>query len=169
MSNSFKIQGRFGLPLAALTCLLGAWTVSAAGPAQEPAPDRAATEPVVQDKEEHTPLQLGMKNLNRGMKAMRPMLKDFEGNQATIIKTLETMESSLLEAFAQTPPRPEGEMTDSQWAQYKIGYRQKLNGAMGVLLEMELAAHKGDAAAVIQNYRNLGRHKKDGHGSYKLD
>ncbi|MDF1839629.1 MAG: hypothetical protein P1V35_17310, partial [Planctomycetota bacterium] len=118
---------------------------------------------------EHTKLQLGMKNLQRGMKAMRPMLRDFEGNQATIITTLESMESSLVEGFAETPPRPEKEMTDSEWAQYQVMYKQKLHSTLGALLEMELAAHKGDGETVITKYRELGRHKKDGHGTFKLD
>ncbi|MBL4771497.1 MAG: hypothetical protein JKY61_10240 [Planctomycetes bacterium] len=166
MLKSRPTKSLLGLPLAGLICLAGAWSLSAAFPTQEPAsPDQAPHEAA----EEHTELQLGMKTMYRSMKAMRPMLRDFAANQTSIIKIVESLEGALIVGLSQAPPRPDGEMSDSEWIQYQITYRQKINTALGVVLSMELAAHKGEAETVIEMYRSLGRHKKDGHGSFKLD
>lgn len=170
MSNLKSSKGLLGLPLGGLICLAGAWSISAIAPGQEPAPTGQATPQKPEaEEQEHTKLQLGMKNLRRGMKALRPMLGEFDANQADIIKTLESMESSLLEGYSEMPPRPDKEMTDTQWAQYRVAYRQKIHVTLGAMLEMQLAAHKGDGETVIGKYRELGRHKKDGHGTFKLD
>jgi hypothetical protein len=171
MFNSRTYKGLLGLPLAGLICLIGAWSLSAA-PAQERAQDGRAAAPQAdheEEEEEHSPLQLGMKNLQRSMKAMRSMLGEFDVNQAAIITVLESMEKSVVEGLTQPPPRPEDKMNDSEWAQYQVTFRQKLTTSLSVILEMELAAHKGDGETVVAKYRSLNRLKKDGHGTHKLD
>lgn len=170
MTTTLPKKGLLGLPLAGLICFAGAWSLSAAFPAQEPArPERVAPDQGHAAEDEHTALQLSMKTMRRGMKALRPMLADFNANQAAIIKTIESMEGALVASYSEAPPRPEGKMTDSQWIQYQITFRQTLNSTLGTVLSMELAAHKGEADIVIESYRSLGRQKKDGHGSFKLD
>lgn len=162
-------KGRMALPLAGLIFLVGAWTLSASAPNQGTDADQAAPDRAEQAQEEHTPLQLSMKTMSRNMKAMRPLLRDFPANQAAVIKAIDSMEGAMIQGLSQTPPRPEKEMTDLEWIQYEISFHQKIHTSLGLILEMKLAAHKGEADVVIQNYRNLGRGKKDGHGTYKLD
>ncbi len=169
MTSARFTQRRLALPLASLICLLGAWTLSAATPLQEPAPEQGAPSEEEQTEEEHTPLQLSMKKLRQGTKALRPLLRDFEANQTKIIEVIGSMEEALIEGLSQTPPRPEKEMTPSEWAQYETAFHQKIHASLGLALEMKLAAQMGEADVVIEASRNLSRGKKDGHGTYKFD
>ncbi|MCA9001934.1 MAG: hypothetical protein KDB61_08430 [Planctomycetes bacterium] len=184
MVQFFSAKSLLGIPAAGLICFAGAWSISAAQPSnQEPTrrersqdqgehrrPERAERgEHAEHGEGEHSPLENSMKVLQRSMKAMRPMLADFENNQANIVRALSAMEGAMIQSLGQTPPRPEGEMSEGEWAEYQIRYRQGMTASLALLLETELAALKGDAATVTANLRQLNESKKKGHDAFKQD
>ncbi|MCP5023455.1 MAG: hypothetical protein GY930_17010 [bacterium] len=157
------------LPLAGLIFLMGAWTLSATNPNQDTGADPSAPDRTEHAQEEHTPLQLSMKSMSRNMKAMRPLLSDLAANQAAIIKAIDAVEVAMIQGLSLVPPRPEKEMTDLEWAQYETSFHQGIHASLGLVLKMKMAALADDADTVIENYKNLRRGKKDGHGTYKMD
>ena len=150
------------LPLAA-----GLVLTSFATTQEAVTPDGAPTQSA--EQYDHKKFETHMKGLMRGQKAVRRLLKDSGANQAAILKTLEGMEKDVVAAYQLVPPRPEQELSDADWALYRLGFKAEMLETQAALLRMQMAAHRKDDEGLKKEYKALGDSKKRGHDKYKFD
>ncbi len=113
-------------------------------------------------------LHAHMEALQSGMKEMRKMLGKDDQKDA-LIALAANLQGSALACFTLLP-KPEAPIEDAVKAsEWRIGYVRRMVEVYDTLLQLELAATKGDHEAVKAHYKALGEQKTTGHEAYQAD
>lgn len=154
------------LPLAAGLALTSFAAIQDQG---EPITPTAAEPGQSAEDLNHEMFEKNMKGLMRGQKALRKLIADPTANQAAIMTTLETMEKNAVAVYSLTPPKPEEELSEPEWALYRITYKAQIVEMQATLLRLQMAALRTDEEALQDGYKALQAHKKEGHDQFKFD
>ena len=113
-------------------------------------------------------LHAHMEALQSGMKEMRKMLGKDDQKDA-LIALAAKLQGSALACFTLLPKQETPIADPTAAAEWRIGYVRRMVEVYDTLLQLELAATKGDHEAVKAHYKALGEQKTTGHEAYQAD
>ena len=118
---------------------------------------------VVQDDD--TQLELYMKDINRGLRALRKQLSDPEMKDATI-QSIREIEILTIKARNEKPAKLE-EIPEAAQAEFLMGYQKSMVEFTSKLMELEMAVVAGDMEKAEKLREAIGDLKKPAHTEYK--
>ena len=130
-------------------------------------PERLTTLTAQEPAEEEGPLAHSMKELKRGLRAMRGLMADPEAT-VDAVEQLRAMEQAVLEGFAFSPA-PFGELSAIELRTWDVRFRRSLLSLADQFCAVELALLEGKYQEAQALYKELGKFKKAGHGIFKAD
>lgn len=136
--------------------------------AQEPAPGQesaaAAQELEHGETHDHSPLEVAMEGLKRGMRALRGGIEDPE-QRGQMIEIVQAMQAASLDAYFHCPA-PFEEKDAAATARWETDFKKAQLKLCGEFVELELALAEGRIEDASKIYRGLNDHKKQGHKVY---
>ena len=132
-----------------------------------PIPERLTTLTAQELAEEAGPLAHSMKELKRGLRAMRGLMADPEAT-ADAVEQLRAMEQAVLEGMAFSPT-PFGELNAIDLRTWDVRFRRSLLALADQFCAVEQALLEGKREEAQALYRELGKLKKSGHSAFKAD
>ena len=132
--------------------------------AQEPATE---TKDPVAEKElsGHEILEKSMKGLKRNMRTLGRNLTKVE-SKTMCLESIRQMQGFVLAAFPHCP-EPFDSIGKKDPAKWEFGFRRRMVGLAGLLLDLEESLGADDAQRVEVVWNKIRDHKKEGHQVYE--
>lgn len=131
--------------------------------AQEPARDQQPAGPH-DETHEHSPLEVAMDGLKRGMRALRGGVED-PAQKGPMIEIVQAMQAASLDAFHHCPP-PLKETDAVGTARWTTDFKKAQLSLCTALIDLELALAEGRTEDAKRIYGQLNDHKQKGHDTY---
>ena len=118
-----------------------------------------------EESHDESPLVKNMEVMQTNLKALRRMLGKVE-KQADALQAVDALQGAARACLVFEPDSSSAIEDSALRAESRIGYQRRMVEVYDVLLQLELAIHKGDGAQQKTLYKALGKSKQAGHDAY---